>query len=70
MKPIRDTEFVRTLPESIAYILNEFLIYIGLFVALVGAVYFGTWWAFPLIFLIFVVVGYGLVKVLSTKTRR
>lgn len=67
MKSIRDSEFVQTLPESIAHILNELLVYAGLFVALVGAVYFGTWWAFPAIFLLFVGGGYGLIKILVRK---
>jgi len=62
MKRMRDTEFVRTLPESIAYLLSEFSLYIGLFVALLGSVYIGSWWAFPVIFLLFIVLGWGLVK--------
>lgn len=69
MRSFRDSEFVRTLPESIAYILNEFLIYIGIFVALIGAVYFNSWWAFPIIFLVFIAVGYGLAQLLRNKKR-
>lgn len=67
MRSFRDSEFVRTLPESIAYILSEFLIYIGLFVALIGAVYFGSWWAFPIIFLAFSAIGYGLSQLPGIK---
>ena len=67
MRYFRDSEFVRTLPESIAYIVNEFLIYIGFFVALIGAVYFSSWWTFPIIFLAFIAGGYGLTKLLRNK---
>ncbi|PCM44227.1 hypothetical protein CPA50_11995 [Marinobacter sp. ANT_B65] len=69
MKRIRDTEFIRTLPESIAYLLSDFSLYIGLFVALIGSVYIGSWWAFPVIFLLFIALGWGLVK-LSTNYRK
>lgn len=69
MKHMRDTEFVRTLPESIAYLLSEFSLYIGLFAALLGSVYIGYWWAFPVIFLLFIVLGWGLVK-LGTNYRK
>lgn len=64
MNKLKESEFVRSLPVSIAYLINEFMLYIGLFTALVGAIYFGSWWAFPVIFLLVMMLSWGIQKAL------
>lgn len=48
MKRLRDTEFFRTLPESISEILLQVFMIGGAVIALLASSLAGSWWVFPL----------------------